>query len=581
MKNLFTKPFLILATLLLVGTSLSAQTFSGGSGGFPDNTCDASNQFSATVAGVGTLTTDAVTNVTIDVSHSWTSDLDISLISPSGTIVDLSSDNGGSGDNYTNTQFEDNGVDGPITGGSPPFTGVFIPEQLLSTFCGENADGDWILQVCDDASGITGSVNSWSITFAPSGTCSCVMPQFTVMVDDSNCPTIDLIVDVTSLGSAGSVDISESSGTDSETGVGIGQYILTGYSPGDGTLTVTVSDNADATCNATDQASIPSACPPANDACVNAIGIGPGANQSGTLVGATDVEGLSSCSGGGGTGSIDWSAGVWYVYTSTGSEDITISTSNAGTNFDTELQVFSGACGALSCVGGDDDGGSGVTSEMTFTSTASFAPVDYYFYVDGHAGATGNFELSIANVPLPVTLVSFEGRTLEKNNQLSWVTASEQNTELFAIQRSTDGVNWQSIGRTAANGFAAAQQSYEFVDETPLAKGFYRLEVLDYDGSLQYSNVLTLERDQDGFRLTNVFPNPTSDMVTVQFKQERNDRISLRLTDMLGRVVLADAFDAADGTNDYQLDLSQLAEGLYFLQLDNGQNQLTQRLMKN
>ena len=105
------------------------------------------------------------------------------------------------------------------------------------------------------------------------------------------------------------------------------------------------------------------------------------------------------------------------------------------------------------CIGGDDDGGTGTTSVYTFTSTASFAPVDYFIYVDGHGTNTGNYELSLANMPLPVRLVSFEGEKMEKGNQLTWVTASEENTEYFSIERSVDGVHWSSIVRQNANGF--------------------------------------------------------------------------------------------------------------------------------
>lgn len=89
-------------------------------------------------------------NVTITIPHDWNNDLDIFLISPSGTSVELSTDNGINNDqDYISTVF-DQEASTPITSGNSPFTGVFIPEGDLSTLYGEMSGGDWILSVDDD-----------------------------------------------------------------------------------------------------------------------------------------------------------------------------------------------------------------------------------------------------------------------------------------------------------------------------------------------------------------------------------------------------------------------------------------------
>jgi uncharacterized repeat protein (TIGR01451 family) len=102
-------------------------------------------------------------NVRINISHSYTADLDIFLTGPNGTQITLSSDNGGSGSDYTDTVFDDEAATS-ITAGSPPFTGTYRPEVPLSTFDGISILGDWELTVTDDAGGDVGTLNSWSIT---------------------------------------------------------------------------------------------------------------------------------------------------------------------------------------------------------------------------------------------------------------------------------------------------------------------------------------------------------------------------------------------------------------------------------
>jgi len=101
-------------------------------------------------------------NVTINITHTWLSDLTLILTSPDGTSVVLSAKNGGSSDNYTNTVFDDDAED-PISSGAAPFTGSFSPEESLSAFNGENSGGTWTLNVSDDTGFDTGTIDSWSI----------------------------------------------------------------------------------------------------------------------------------------------------------------------------------------------------------------------------------------------------------------------------------------------------------------------------------------------------------------------------------------------------------------------------------
>ncbi|MBX7102504.1 MAG: proprotein convertase P-domain-containing protein [Gemmataceae bacterium] len=113
------------------------------------------------VAGLAGLITDV--NVTVDLSHTSDSNLSLFLVAPDGTRVELSTGNGGSSDNYTNTTFDDQAATA-ITAGIAPFTGNFRPEGLLSDFNGASANGVWQLEVYDDGASDTGVLNSWSLS---------------------------------------------------------------------------------------------------------------------------------------------------------------------------------------------------------------------------------------------------------------------------------------------------------------------------------------------------------------------------------------------------------------------------------
>ncbi|MBT6157333.1 MAG: hypothetical protein HOH82_21965, partial [Planctomycetaceae bacterium] len=107
-------------------------------------------------------------NLTLDISHTFVNDLDVFLISPTGTRVQLVSGVGTDGQNFTNTTFDDEAAQS-INAGIVPFTGTFRPDEFLATFDGEDPNGIWRLEIEDTAQFDTGTLNSWSLQFVTGG----------------------------------------------------------------------------------------------------------------------------------------------------------------------------------------------------------------------------------------------------------------------------------------------------------------------------------------------------------------------------------------------------------------------------
>ena len=101
-------------------------------------------------------------NVTLNINHEFNADLDVKLIGPDGTEVILFEDEGGAGDNFTNTTLDD-AASSAIDTGSPPFTGTFRPQGNLSDFNGLQSAGNWTLSITDDGFGDGGNLIDWSI----------------------------------------------------------------------------------------------------------------------------------------------------------------------------------------------------------------------------------------------------------------------------------------------------------------------------------------------------------------------------------------------------------------------------------
>lgn len=108
------------------------------------------------------LGTVADMNVILTIAHTYAGDLDVFLIGPTGAQVELFTDVGGNGQNFTNTKLDDEAAL-LISAGSAPFSNVYRPEGLLSLFDGLDPTGIWTLQVTDDASIDIGTLVSWSL----------------------------------------------------------------------------------------------------------------------------------------------------------------------------------------------------------------------------------------------------------------------------------------------------------------------------------------------------------------------------------------------------------------------------------
>lgn len=118
-----------------------------------------------TVNGFTSSVTDV--NVKLSLTHTFDGDLSAYLIGPTGAKVELFSGVGGSGMNFTNTILDD-GASTSIASGAAPFTGAFRPEGTLATFNGLDANGPWSLQVVDNFTGDTGTLDNWSIDLVTS-----------------------------------------------------------------------------------------------------------------------------------------------------------------------------------------------------------------------------------------------------------------------------------------------------------------------------------------------------------------------------------------------------------------------------
>ena len=170
---------------------------------------------------------------------------------------------------------------------------------------------------------------------------------------------------------------------------------------------------------------------------------------------------------------------------------------------------------------------------------------------------------------LPVKLVSFTGEKGKNFNELFWITASEINSEYFEVMRSSDGVNFESIGKVNAAGNSNNILQYSFVDyEQPNGTSYYQLKQFDYDGQNETFNTVAIDNSIGSeFKMNALFPNPANASITVNFQASELGAHFIFINDAQGNEIFTATIATLQGDNKFVLPTQNYASGTYFVRI--------------
>jgi hypothetical protein len=200
------------------------------------------------------------------------------------------------------------------------------------------------------------------------------------------------------------------------------------------------------------------------------------------------------------------------------------------------------------------------------------------FEVNSFSGGTGGVASGLTSGSLPVELVDFKVSQVANTALLEWTSATEINTEVYEIERSVDGAVFEVIGEQAAAGNSQAAISYNFTDGSPVeGRNYYRLRMVDADGSFGYSEVRTLTFESELLTLS-AYPNPFTADFTVTFTTEQLGSAQISLFDAAGKQIHSQLVeDVIAGVNNIKVQpANDLPRGVYIMTLT--QNGVSERL---
>ena len=201
-------------------------------------------------------------------------------------------------------------------------------------------------------------------------------------------------------------------------------------------------------------------------------------------------------------------------------------------------------------------------------------------------GLTGFSQFAVSqgeSSPLPVELTTFKGEARDKVNMLSWQTASEINSAKYLVERAPEADNalFTPIGEVNAKGNTTTSSDYTFMDEKPLAESYYRLKIMDNDGSFEYSKIIVLQNASSGTGHVNVYPVPAHNAVTLAFQCNYSDDVKVVITDMNGRVVKEVSIAANKGQNTNEINIENLPMGMYHAHIYGADIESNVRIIRN
>ena len=245
------------------------------------------------------------------------------------------------------------------------------------------------------------------------------------------------------------------------------------------------------------------------------------------------------------------------LYTWSGPAGSTI-TSGQGTN--TVLITFGNTGGTVSV---------NISNECEIRNVTLGVSLNSCLFYQG--GSNDGFSVTTTvNIPLPVELASFEGKEESGIVELKWVTESELNNDFFIVERSPDGREFNPVAKVSGSGTTNDKHTYFALDNYPYNTiTYYRLVQHDFDGSVNYSKIISVRVTIDGDRKTGIFPNPVISRTELYVRcyNQIDEIATLTYIDSKGNSIRLESFNLVTGHNEIKLSPDFKDRGIYMLLL--------------
>lgn len=169
--------------------------------------------------------------------------------------------------------------------------------------------------------------------------------------------------------------------------------------------------------------------------------------------------------------------------------------------------------------------------------------------------------------PLPIELTSFNGDCSNNEIIIKWTTATEKNNNYFSVEGSKDGTKFVHLKTIRGSGNSSSTLNYiSNLGVLDPEINYFRLKQVDYNGKASYSKLIYVSCENKTPEST-LRPNPALNNAFVDLFSDKDQEISISITDALGRSVFSKSEMVYSGINSVPVNLNSLKAGIYFLKI--------------
>ncbi len=231
-------------------------------------------------------------------------------------------------------------------------------------------------------------------------------------------------------------------------------------------------------------------------------------------------------------------------------------------------------------------GGSLLDVGATYTPTITSAGI-YNYYVEERSlinsacASSNRVQIQVTVVgSLPVELSAFSAKAINCTVDINWSTATEFENDYFLIERSKDGISFETLTKIEGSGTTTNPMDYNYIDRKPLeGNNYYRLTQVDFDGQETISKMIVQNIICEAVSLTSIRPNPVRNKISIEIMSVRTTESTLTMVDVLGRIVYQESHRLGRGMNTIDLPAKFLGSGIYFVKVT-GEGTLKSDILK-
>ncbi|GDX51467.1 hypothetical protein LBMAG27_05140 [Bacteroidota bacterium] len=187
-----------------------------------------------------------------------------------------------------------------------------------------------------------------------------------------------------------------------------------------------------------------------------------------------------------------------------------------------------------------------------------------------------DFGIGFSGSILPITLTSFIAGYSDNNTNtiLTWETSAEIKCNFYEIEMATDiasdgGLMFSKIGEIKGNGTSGHSHTYSFIDNELNKTGirYYRLKEVDFDGRINYSDIVSLVFNKGVVSVSSLYPNPTNGLLNYNLISTEEQELKISISNIYGQEIYNEEQMLLKGSNKLEVNIKPLSQGIYYINI--------------